>query len=132
MSKGGLSVRDDAVLTPAPKPSEDQASTPSPGVQAPATSAPRSVRLLDGRGWVLVSLSTDLLMLVMAVGAALIGASAAEVNVPASGAIWVYPVLVIGLLALRGMYRQRITVRILDEAARVVAATSTAAMAIVA
>src|SRR5437764_6502492 len=131
MSKGGLSVRDDAVLTTAPDPAEVQVSATSPGAEASTTSA-RSVRLLDGRGWLLISLSTDLLMLVMAVGAALIGASAAEVNVPSSGAIWIYPLLVIGLLALRGMYRQRITVRILDEAARVVAATSTAAMAIVA
>jgi exopolysaccharide biosynthesis polyprenyl glycosylphosphotransferase len=127
-------VRDDAVMTTVPQPAADEAAAkPNLGASSEgrAGRVPR-VQLLDGRGWVLVSLSTDLLALVMAVGAALVGASAAEVHVPASGAIWVYPLLVIGLLALRGMYRPRITVRILDEAARVVAAASTAAMAIIA
>ena len=42
--------------------------------------------------------------------------------------MWLFPPLVIGFLALRGMYRPKITLRILDEAAHVVGATSVAAM----
>jgi exopolysaccharide biosynthesis polyprenyl glycosylphosphotransferase len=129
-------VRDEAVMTTAQERSADEPSvSPSPESRSAAVASvgrSRPIQLLDGRGWVVISVSTDLLMLVMAVGAALVGASAAEVDVPASGVIWIYPVLVIGLLALRGMYRPRITVRILDEAARVVAAASTAAMLIIA
>ena len=46
--------------------------------------------------------------------------------------MWLFPPLVIGFLALRGMYRSKITLTILDEAAHVVGATSVAAMVVVA
>ena len=47
-------------------------------------------------------------------------------------AVWLFPPIVIGLLALRGLYRTKIRVQILDEAGHVVGATSVAAMIIVA
>jgi exopolysaccharide biosynthesis polyprenyl glycosylphosphotransferase len=96
--------------------------------------ARRSLRaaLLHGRGWNWLSVSSDALMLVLAVAAALIGANAAHVRVESSAIVWAFPPLVIALLALRGMYRQKIQLRVLDEAGHVVGATSVAAMIVIA
>jgi len=71
-------------------------------------------------------------MLALAIVAALLGADAANVNVSGASLIWFYPPIVIGLLALRGMYRPKITLRILDEAGHVIGANSVAAMVVVA
>jgi exopolysaccharide biosynthesis polyprenyl glycosylphosphotransferase len=71
-------------------------------------------------------------MLLLAVGASLVGAKAAHIGTGTGGIVWLFPPLVMGFLTLRGMYRPKLTVRILDEAAHVVGATSVAAMAIVA
>src|SRR4051812_49833142 len=87
---------------------------------------------MTGRGLVLTTLATDSVMLLLAVGAALIGARAAHIPSGGSWIVWLFPPLVIGFLTLRGMYPPRITLRILDEAAHVVRATSVAAMSIVA
>jgi exopolysaccharide biosynthesis polyprenyl glycosylphosphotransferase len=61
-----------------------------------------------------------------------VGAKAAHISTAGAGIVWLCPPLVIGFLTLRGMYRPKITLRILDEAAHVVGATSVAAMAVVA
>jgi exopolysaccharide biosynthesis polyprenyl glycosylphosphotransferase len=87
--------------------------------------------VLDGRGWTITSVAADALMLVLAVVAALIGADAAGVSTD-TFAVWLFPPIVIGLMALRGLYRSKIRVQILDEAGHVVGATSVAAMIIVA
>ena len=70
-------------------------------------------------------------MLILAVVAALVGAEAAGVK-DDTLAIWAFPPIVIGLLALRGMYRNKLRVQMLDEAGHVVGATSVAAMIIIA
>jgi exopolysaccharide biosynthesis polyprenyl glycosylphosphotransferase len=88
--------------------------------------------LMSGRGLVWTTIATDAVMLLLAVGAALVGAKAAHIDTSTDGIIWLFPPLVMGFLALRGMYRPKITLRILDEAAHVVGATSVAAMLIVA
>jgi exopolysaccharide biosynthesis polyprenyl glycosylphosphotransferase len=87
---------------------------------------------MTGRGLVLSTLVTDAVMLLLAAAAALVGARAAHIPSGGSAIVWLFPPLVIGFLALRGMYRSKITLRILDEAAHVVGATSVAAMSIVA
>jgi exopolysaccharide biosynthesis polyprenyl glycosylphosphotransferase len=88
--------------------------------------------VLSGRGLVATIVATDAVMLLLAVSAALIGARAAHIELTGSGIVWIFPPLVIGFLALRGMYRSKITLTILDEAAHVVGATSVAAMVVVA
>ena len=65
---------------------------------------PRRRHVLQGRGWTLTSVAADGLMLVLAVAAALLGAREAGVDRDLT-MIWVFPPLVIGLLALRGMNR---------------------------
>jgi exopolysaccharide biosynthesis polyprenyl glycosylphosphotransferase len=87
---------------------------------------------MAGRGLVVTTVATDAVMLLLAVGASLVGAKAAHIGTGTGGIVWLFPPLVMGFLALRGMYRPKLTVRILDEAAHVVGATSVAAMAIVA
>ena len=74
----------------------------------------------------------DAVMLLLAVAASLIGAKAAHVAAHGTSLAWLFPPLVIALLALRGMYVSRITLRVLDDAAKVVAATSVSAMVLVA
>src|SRR4051794_1891732 len=110
----------------------DETFAPEAAVE-PGTPRPSRIgALLTGRGLMLTTLGTDAVMLLLAVGAALIGAKAAHIPSGGSGIVWAFPPLVIGFLALRGMYRAKITLRILDEAAHVVGATSVAAMSIVA
>src|SRR3954451_23633625 len=97
-----------------------------------AAPRPRVRALMSGRGLVITTIATDALMLLLAAGAALVGAKAAHIPSGGNWIVWLFPPLVIGFLALRGMYRPKITLRILDEAAHVVGATSVAAMTIVA
>src|SRR4051794_18954681 len=101
---------------------------PTPRAAAP----PRIRALMAGRGLVLTTIATDAVMLLLASAAALVGAKAAHIPSGGNWIVWLFPPLVVGFLALRGMYRPKITLRILDEAAHVVGATSVAAMVIVA
>jgi exopolysaccharide biosynthesis polyprenyl glycosylphosphotransferase len=102
----------------------------APAVTSPSPRPRR--KLLTGRGLIALTAGVDVAMLICAVGAAVLGAQAADVDIPSVTLIWFYPALAVGLLALRGMYRSRFTLRILDEAAHVVGANSVAAMFIVA
>src|SRR4051794_39318797 len=110
----------------------DETFAPEAAVEPGAPRPSRIGALMTGRGLMLTTLGTDAVMLLLAVGAALIGAKAAHIPSGGSGIVWAFPPLVIGFLALRGMYRAKITLRILDEAAHVVGASSVAAMSIVA
>src|SRR4051812_33399699 len=110
----------------------DQTFPHGPMTGQPAAKRTRIGALMTGRGLVATTLLTDAAMLLLAVGAALIGARAAHIPSGGSWIVWLFPPLVIGFLALRGMYRPRITLRILAGAAHVVGATSVAAMSIVA
>src|SRR3954453_22196821 len=110
----------------------DETFAPEAAVEPGTPRTSRIGALMTGRGLMLTTLGTDAVMLLLAVGAALIGAKAAHIPSGGSGIAWAFPPLVIGFLALRGMYRTKITLRILDEAAHVVGACSVAAMSIVA
>src|SRR5919199_4282563 len=85
-------------------------------------------RVLSGRGWTVTAVVADVLMLVLAVVAALIGANAAHVHAVAPELAWTSPPLVVGLLAIRGLYRRKIAIQYLDEVGHVVGACSVAAM----
>jgi exopolysaccharide biosynthesis polyprenyl glycosylphosphotransferase len=99
---------------------------------APLAAQGRAARLLEGRGWTVTSLGVDAAMLGLALLAALVGADAADVTAHAGAGIWLFPLLVMSLMALRGMYRPRIQLRVLDDVARVVSASSISAMSIIA
>jgi exopolysaccharide biosynthesis polyprenyl glycosylphosphotransferase len=126
-------VGDELAPAPAPDAPETEAlerALKAAGDQLPVRH-PRRRHVLQGRGWIAASIAADATMLVLAVAAALIGAKAAGVRSD-SAAIWAFPPLVIALLALRGMYRSKLRVQMLDEAGHVVGATSVAAMVIIA
>src|SRR3954453_830241 len=89
----------------------------------PAAARPRVGLLMSGRGLVVTTIGTDAVMLLLAAAPALGGAKAAHSPSGGSWIVWLFPPLVVGFLALRGMYRPKITLRILDEAAHVVGAT---------
>jgi exopolysaccharide biosynthesis polyprenyl glycosylphosphotransferase len=89
-------------------------------------------RILAGRGWTITSVVADAVMLILAVVAALIGANAAHLHAAAPELVWALPPLVVGLLAIRGLYRPKITMQYLDEVGHVVGACSVAAMVIIA
>ena len=116
----------------APEPPAPSGGHSAPGTPEEPRSPNRLAVMFTGRGLIATTIATDALMLLLAVGAALVGAKAAHIQLGGSGIVWVFPPLVIGFLALRGMYRSKITLTILDEAAHVVGATSVAAMVVVA
>ncbi len=98
---------------------------------APKTHMPAQ-RLLEGRGWILVRLASDSLLLMLAAAAAYAGGTAAALGSEGQAAIWLYPPLTVGLLALRGAYGRRLHVRPLDGIGSLVGATSLAAIALLA
>jgi exopolysaccharide biosynthesis polyprenyl glycosylphosphotransferase len=87
-----------------------------------------AARILAGPGWTVTAVVADTLMLLLAVVAALIGANAAHVHAAAPELAWTFPPLVVGLLAIRGLYREKIAVQYLDDVGHVVGACSVAAM----
>jgi exopolysaccharide biosynthesis polyprenyl glycosylphosphotransferase len=93
---------------------------------------PRSPWLLDGPGWPLLLLAGDVVGLVLALAAARLAAPEVAVTDAGEVLLWVYPALVLAVFVLRGLFRERLTWTPLDDVARVVAATSLAAMLLIA
>jgi exopolysaccharide biosynthesis polyprenyl glycosylphosphotransferase len=89
-------------------------------------------RLRPEFGWALARFSLDAVMLLAAALAASLGARAANVDAPPPGWLALFAVLVVAAFAARGMYRPRLRAEILDDLRGVVAATSLAAMAVLA
>jgi exopolysaccharide biosynthesis polyprenyl glycosylphosphotransferase len=107
---------------------------PAEPLGAPRRRGPRltAASLFAGRGYVVTALVSDASMLLLAVVAAFIGAGRAHIRSEAISVVWLFPPIVLAGLAVRGMYRSKITLRILDEAAHVLGATSVAAMIVIA
>ena len=116
----------------APDALDDHASAGAPAPPRPRRRGISASSLLGGRGWVATLVVCDFTMLVLALAAALIGAEAANIETSGAAVVWLFPPIVVALLAVRGMYRHKITLRILDEAGHVVGASSVAAMVIIA
>ena len=87
--------------------------------------------LLEGAGWLWVRPVLDALMLFAAVAIA-VRWPHAHVPTSAGWPLLVFPPAVMAMLALRGMYAQRLRVSILDGVAPVVSAVSFGAMALIA
>ena len=88
--------------------------------------------LLDGAGFGWLRFAVDLIMLALAVAAAIAGARAANVSLDGEMALFAFPALVVCLLWLRGMYKQRLVTSVLDGIAPVVSSISVAAMVCIA
>jgi exopolysaccharide biosynthesis polyprenyl glycosylphosphotransferase len=83
-----------------------------------------------GRAWALARLSLDSVMLVTAGVAATLGSSAAGVPAPSTFWLFVFGVLVVALLSMRGMYGMRLHYELLDDLRTISIATSLAAMVV--
>src|SRR5207302_7256497 len=66
--------------------------------------------LLDGAGFAWLRLAVDLVMLGLAVAAAIVGARAAKVSLDGEVALFAFPVVVVFLLYVRGMYKQQLVI----------------------
>ena len=85
-------------------------------------------RLLEGRGFVRLMLAVDALMLVLAVGAAALGARATGIGLERPYELVVFPVLALALMQARGLYRPRLRVLLLDGLGAIAREISLAAM----
>jgi exopolysaccharide biosynthesis polyprenyl glycosylphosphotransferase len=92
----------------------------------------RREALFQGRGWFALRLAVDGVLLALGNVAALLGANAAGTGHDGRVLIWALPPLVLGLLGAWGLYRDAIQLRIADGLARVAAATSLAAISLIA
>jgi exopolysaccharide biosynthesis polyprenyl glycosylphosphotransferase len=89
-------------------------------------------RWFDGQGWQHLQLIADVVALLAAVACARFAAPSAVVAMEGQRLLWTYPAVALGVLALRGMYRENLKLRTLDEVMRIVAVTSLAAMLVIA
>jgi exopolysaccharide biosynthesis polyprenyl glycosylphosphotransferase len=87
-------------------------------------------RLRTATAWALACLSVDGLMLVATVCATLLGSRGSSVPVLPVAWLVCFGALVVALLWLRGMYRPRLKLDLLDDLRGIVAVTSLAAMAV--
>jgi exopolysaccharide biosynthesis polyprenyl glycosylphosphotransferase len=85
--------------------------------------------LLEGPGWTSLRLASDLLMSLAAV---VIAASASAASTSDHPSLFAFPLVVVTMLQMRGMYRRRVNVAILDAVAPVIGAVSVAAMSVLA
>lgn len=116
------------------------ATTPAPAadgtIAVPAAAAmPKELfrrHLFEGTGWTTLRCGVDATLLVLGNVAAIVGASTAQTALDAQALIWLLPPMVITFLALRGLYGDRIQVRLSDGLPTVVAATSLAAISVIA
>jgi exopolysaccharide biosynthesis polyprenyl glycosylphosphotransferase len=107
---------------------EESAGLQQDGV-AKAAALPRR-RLFEGRRWTALRVGVDLTALALGSLAAVVGAPA-DVQDGAT-LVWVLPLLVCVLMAARGLYKDTIQARIVDGLGQVVAATSLAAISLIA
>jgi len=87
--------------------------------------------LLEGRHLPLLRAGVDLAMLVLATALALLWAHAARSDTSAQALLYGFPPLTLLLLYLRGRYRQRMRLLVLDEIALLVGTVSVATMAVI-
>jgi exopolysaccharide biosynthesis polyprenyl glycosylphosphotransferase len=89
-------------------------------------------RLFAAPRWTVLCVLVDAALLALGNAAALLGAPAAQTAVDNAFLIWLFPPLVIVLLAAGGLYRDRIHFRIVDGVGKVLAATALAAISLIA
>jgi exopolysaccharide biosynthesis polyprenyl glycosylphosphotransferase len=91
------------------------------------TTRPRLQHLLEGRGWVSLQLLTDVVAASLAVVLAVLSMGGGEV---AAAGPWLlgFPLVLAGMLQLRGLYRRKVRVAILDGVGPIAGAISVACM----
>ncbi|HEX6652223.1 MAG TPA: sugar transferase [Thermoleophilaceae bacterium] len=110
---------------------EETAASP---VAVELAARPRTLRqgLFQGPGWTAFRAAVDVSALILGNVAALLGAKAADTGTDGEHLIWLFPILVCGLLAAWGLYKDTVQMRIVDGVGQVLAATSLAAILLIA
>jgi exopolysaccharide biosynthesis polyprenyl glycosylphosphotransferase len=96
-----------------------------------AAGTPLAQRLLDGTGWRLLRVAVDATLLILATAFASLGAPD-SIGSDGRALVWLFPPIVLGLLASRGLYDVRSHTRIVDNMGKFVAATALAAVILIA
>ena len=122
----------DRVLLVAPSPAEAHPAESRLLVRPRKNTRPRKQYLLEGPGWRSLQLLSDLTASLVAVVAALLLSGQAESIALSRPSAFAFPLVVVTMLYLRGMYRRRVRTVILDGLAPVAGAVSGAAMLILA
>jgi exopolysaccharide biosynthesis polyprenyl glycosylphosphotransferase len=94
------------------------------------TRAAEGARLRSSTAWALACLSVDALMLVATVAATLVGTRGSSVPVMSLAWLSCFACLVLALSWVRGMYKPRLRLELLDDLRGLVAVTSLAAMVV--
>jgi exopolysaccharide biosynthesis polyprenyl glycosylphosphotransferase len=92
---------------------------------------PRAAALFDGAGWRVLLLVADVVALAFALAAARLAAPEAVTDREGT-MLWIFPVVVLVVFGLRGLYRDRLQATTLDDLAHIVGGTALAAMVIIA
>jgi len=108
----------------------DRAAVRTPGVLRRRAGTVTRFRVRPGRAWAVARLSLDSAMLFTAAIATAFGSSAAGVPAPSVAWTLVFGLLVLGILASRGMYGARLHYELLEDLRGVVIATSLAGMVV--
>jgi exopolysaccharide biosynthesis polyprenyl glycosylphosphotransferase len=87
--------------------------------------------LFHGPGWLALRIGTDAVLLVLGTLAAVVGAPQ-SVSDNGQALVWLFPPLTIGLLALGGLYRDHIQVKLIDGLGKALATTALAAVTLIA
>ncbi|CAA9497082.1 MAG: Undecaprenyl-phosphate galactosephosphotransferase [uncultured Solirubrobacteraceae bacterium] len=108
----------------------------SPGTRVPASGLRKGLSahwLLEGTGYSWMRLVVDFVMSLLGVVAAVSGAAAAGVEAAGEAtALYALPLLVVGFMWARGLYKRTVRVVILDRVVPVVGAVSVASMSVIA
>ncbi len=115
----------------ATSPQADEVRSSGHGSKSAVATPSLAQRLFDGTGWRLLRIGADTLLLIVATVFAQIGAPD-SLGDDGSTLVWLFPPLVLGLLASRGLYDNRTHTRILDGLGKFVAATALAAVVLIA
>jgi exopolysaccharide biosynthesis polyprenyl glycosylphosphotransferase len=89
-------------------------------------------RLFTGAGWLRLRVASDVVLLLMGLGTAILGAPAEHESLQGGWLVWAFPPLVLLFMAVSRMYRDTIQVRLAEGVTRVLAATSLAAVTLIA
>jgi len=88
--------------------------------------------LLEGRGWTSLRLSIDLIVASLAVIIALFTTEGPAVLSTTHGWLFAFPLVAVGMLHFRGLYRRQVRVMMLDDLAPLAGAVSVASMLLLA
>ena len=106
--------------------------TPTATLENAAREHPARRWLFHGRGWALLRLVSDVVLVGLGTATAVVGAPPTQTDGEGLGLVWLFPPLVLALMAAWGLYKDSIQLRVFEGVGQVIGATSIAAVALIA